>query len=99
MAKEMRVDNLILRLDDRVVEVFATDSTFNTRIHVDAFGVMAKGPDRNGEVKVRFGVLWEGKDMFLGGHNGMTLDAQDWIRFQAFHADVKAVRAVRPETW
>ena len=94
---ELRTDELILCLDGRVVEIFATRSDFTQRIHVDLFGAEVK-PDGDG-AKVRIGMIPPGKDELHVGakRTRLTLDAAGWAEFQRFFAAVKAARALPPQ--
>jgi hypothetical protein len=95
----MRVDNLILRLDGRAFEIFATDSDFQQRLHVDTVAFEAREPDRHGKVKVRIGLLHDG-GLHLGApRHGLTLDAAQFTRFKALVAAVKQAAAEGPEPW
>jgi hypothetical protein len=91
--KEIKVDNFILCLHARVVEVFATDSDYQTRTHVDQFAAEFK-PDGDG-AKVKIGMARPGEtEIFVGaGGTRLKLDAGEWAQFQEFFAAVKAERA------
>jgi hypothetical protein len=97
MPQEMQADNLIFRLDGRVVEVMATNSSWGNRTHVDAFAVMAKDPDRHGNIKIKIGRLIDGD--FLNEGAAATLTPEEFARFERFHALAKAARDAGPEPW
>jgi hypothetical protein len=99
MECEMRVDNLILRLQGRVVEVFATDSDYSHRLHVDTVAFESAPPGRDGEVKVRMGRLENGGLSRGSTRTKLSMDADQFERFRAFVEAVKAAQASGPEAW
>jgi hypothetical protein len=90
---EIKVDDFIVCLDGRVVEIFHTQSSWKDRIHVDLFAAEAK-PDGDG-AKVRLGMMLPGKhELFVGaGGTRMKLDAAEWALFQEFVGTVKALKS------
>jgi hypothetical protein len=97
MDCEMRVDNLIFRLQGRVFEVFATDSDYNHRLHVDTVMFQA-GEGRNGKTKVRIGRA-DGDDFGGGARTAVSMEPEDFRRFEALVQAVKAMQAAGPEPW
>jgi hypothetical protein len=97
VVPEVRIAELILCLDGRAVEVFATNSSFTYRRHVDLFGVMAKDPDRDGKVKIKLGHMVDGN--FLNDGAQANLSPEEWQRFEAFYDLVKQARAAGPDPW
>ena len=99
-AIEMRTEKLLLRLNDRVLEVFALDSDYNFRLHVDAVGFAVKDePDKHGKVRVVVGRMHGGEISMGSGRLKLDLDSVEWARFQTFVAAVKRVQAAGPEPW
>ena len=96
MAHEMRSEGFIYRLDGRTFDVFATDSDWTFRTHVDLFGVMAKDLD-DGGAKIRVGYMIDGQLRSAGASARLT--AEEWTRFQALYELVKAARVAGPEPW
>ena len=97
---EMRTEKWLVRLNDRVVEVFGMESTYSLRLHVDSVGFAVKDePDRHGRMRVVIGKM-DGDEISLGTERlKLDLDPVDWARFQAFVARVKEVQAAGPEAW
>lgn len=95
----MRTEKFVLRLSDRVFEVFATDSDYSLRLHADSVAFESRPPDGKGRVRVNVGRL-DGEGLSLGSSRlKLDLDAVEWARFQAFVAVVKRVQDAGPEAW
>jgi hypothetical protein len=97
MDRELRVDRFILRLQGRVFEIFAIDSDYNHRLHVDTVMFQA-AEGRNGKTKVRIGRA-DG-DRFGGGtRTEISMEADEFRRFEGLVEAVKAAQAAGPEPW
>ena len=92
MTQEMRIDNLVLRLDGRVFEVLALDSDYCQRFHVDNVQ-FESAPPKNGEVKARVAAI-RGANRI-----GLKMDEAEFPRFRALVDLVKAAQAAGPEPW
>jgi hypothetical protein len=95
----MHVDHLFLRLDGRVFEVLSDQSGYAQRVHVDALGFAAKGPDRHGGYTVMIGLLREGEIHRGAGVTKLDLDAGQFARFEELVAAAKAARDAGPDAW
>src|SRR5215831_4396455 len=59
-AQEFVLDDAVVLVDDRVVEVFVTFSDRATRIHVSMLMFEAFDPDKHGSMKIEIGKLYAG---------------------------------------
>jgi hypothetical protein len=92
VTPELRIENLVLRLDGRVFEVLALDSDYCQRFHVDNVQ-FESAPPRNGQVKARVSAI-RGANRI-----GLKMTEAEFPRFSAFVDLVKAAQAAGPEPW
>ncbi|MFI7547153.1 hypothetical protein [Actinoplanes sp. NPDC049599] len=88
MATEFALEQEIILLDGRVLEIFHSGTEESTRYHVSYLRINAT-PHRDG-VKVRLGRAY-GKDDITGGRR-WTMSAEKFAEFQVFIADAITAR-------
>jgi hypothetical protein len=92
VARELRIQHLILRLDGRVFEAFATNSTYSIRWHVETVQFESAPPDKHGEIKVRIAHTTGAERL------GLKMSEAEYLHFVAFVDAVKAAQAAGLET-